>query len=220
MIQEVLIFILIFILLKCLLALIRMIRGNNFLDIIRVILFFVPFILPAAYYGLPNVHFKGDLIFYFLCIIASILALWLKYQEFKPYIDKSLYKLLPPLTFKKFLILEISFIGSAIFEEIFYRFYVPHSHLITSMILSGLIFSLAHYIQNYTRGFFDLKTYFLLFFLSIIWYFSYVKTGSLLPAILGHLTYNLPSIIITARHYMISRKNVSKEEFEAVKGDF
>jgi uncharacterized protein len=219
MIKEIFLFLLIFLLMKTSLKFIRAIKGSLLLDVIRNVLFFIPFILPALYYGLPSFELRGGLGFYAISILAALIALCIKYQEFKPYMNKSFYKLLPALSFKHFIIMEISLIGSAVFEEIFYRSFVPSSIFLIGMLLSGFLFSFAHYIQDYTRNFFDTKTYLILFGLSLVWYTSYIFTGSILPAIIGHFIYNLPSMIITAVHYSISRKE-KKDQAPVIKGEY
>ena len=201
LLEEVFTYIVLFVIVKTCMFLIRKIRGNLLFDVLRNLLFFVPFILPALYLGLPNLIFQGSINYYLLSIFSSFLALSIKYKEFKPYFNKNFYQILPKISFKDFLILEISLIGSAIFEEFFYRSFAPHSSFIVGMALSGILFSIAHYIQNYTRSFFDLKTYILLFLLGMVWYWSYKNTGTLIPAILGHLVYNLPSMIFTYFHF-------------------
>ncbi|MCC9022360.1 CPBP family intramembrane glutamic endopeptidase [Bacillus nakamurai] len=214
LLEEVFTYIILFIMVKTCMFLIRKIRGNLLFDVLRNLLFFVPFILPSLYLGLPNLNFQGSIDYYLLAIFSSFLALSTKYKEFKPYFNKNFYHILPKISFKDFLIMEISLIGSAVFEEFFYRTYAPASSFIVGMVLSGILFSIAHYIQNYTRSFFDLKTYILLFLLGIIWYWSYKNTGTLVPAILGHLVYNLPSMIFTYFHYKSSKIWVKK------KGDY
>ncbi|MCZ0756528.1 CPBP family intramembrane glutamic endopeptidase [Anoxybacillus sp. J5B_2022] len=115
------------------------------------------------------------------------------------------------LIYRWFLIIEISLFASAICEEIFYRFYLPKSNVIVECIISGLLFSFAHFIDKYTRSEFTLSSYIILFFLSICWLISFKITGSLLPAILGHLLYNLPKTVSTIYQYRVSCKVKSVE---------
>ncbi|MCU5078597.1 CPBP family intramembrane metalloprotease [Bacillus cereus] len=191
------------------LYLIKKIRGSLFLDVVRSLLFFIPFCIPMLYYGIPSLKFDANLICYGMAITGSIIALMFQFKEYKAFLNRDFYDLLPPLSLKSFLIEEYSLIASCFFEEIFYRFYLPKSMLEIELLASGIFFTVAHFIQGYTRKRFSIKSYIIIFFLSIIWYLSYKLSGSIWPAVIGHFFYNLPTMLITCARFYFS--NFQKE---------
>lgn len=184
------------------------VRGSKFLDWIRVIIFFLPFLTPAVFYGLPKfqLNFTSGTIPYLVAIGCSIIAVSIQYKDFKPMLNKDIYPLLPPITTMAFIGMESSIIGSAIFEEIFYRAYVPQSTFWIECIVSGGLFCLSHFIQPMTRKSFTIRSYVILFLLSAAWYYSYKTSGTILPAILGHLIYNSSSIYIIFKRYIFFKQ--------------
>lgn len=188
--------------------LIRKIRGNLLLDILRISIYFIPFILPLFYYGIPN--FKLSTTFnglsYTLAICSSLVALFIQREDFKPFLSKDMYYFMPRLTFFAFISFEISLIFSPIFEELLYRYCLPQFNLFFDTVLTGIIFVLVHYIRKSIRERYTIKSYIILFALSVAWYLSYRISGSILPAILGHFVYNFPNMIITGVRYSFSLK--------------
>jgi len=203
------IFILFFVFIMSTTLLIReKIRGSKFKDVVRFIVFFLPFLSPAIFYGFPKivVGSSNGISPYLVAIVSAIIALAIQYKDYSSLLSTELYPLLPPINTKNFIGMEASIIGSAILEEIFYRTYVPQSSFLIECIVSGAFFCLAHYIQPMTRKTFTFRSYVILFLLSIAWYYSFKSSGTLLPAILGHLVYNSSSIYIIFRRYIYSRK--------------
>lgn len=191
------------------LYLIRKIRGSLFLDVLRSLLFFVPFCIPMVYYGIPPLNININWIYYGIAIMSSVIALIFRFKEYKPYFNRGFYDLLPPLSLKGFLIGEYSLIASCFFEEVFYRFYLPKSILWIELLVSSIFFTLAHYIQGYTRKRFSYKAYATIFLLSLVWYSAYKLSGSIWPAVIGHFIYNLPTMLITFARFYFS--NFQKE---------
>ncbi|EKF36482.1 MULTISPECIES: CPBP family intramembrane glutamic endopeptidase [Bacillus] len=207
MIESYFIFILFFVLTMYLTTLIReRVRSFPFSDVIRPIIFFVPFIMPVFFFTLPNFILNAGFKAYLIAILSSLIGLSLHYKDFQPYFYKDFYTLLPVLPLKWFIITEISLIGSAVFEEIFYRGFVPKSSLLIEILFSCGLFTVAHFIQKPTRQEFTLKSYIVLFIVSIGWYFSYKISDSLVPSIIGHLLFNAPKIIASFIQYIITRK--------------
>ena len=189
------------------------VRNFKFADILRTLFFYVPFLAPIIIYGFPplNIEFNFEFFLAFgLAILGSTIGLLFQYKQILPYLDKEFYELLPDLSFKWFVIIEISLVASVVCEEIFYRFFLPESNLILDCIICGILFSLAHYIDKYTRSEFTFKSYVILFCLSICWLISFKISNSLLPAMLGHLLYNLPKIISVYFQYKASSSRLKK----------
>lgn len=187
----------------------KFIRGFKFATPLRLTFFFLPFLIPAFQEGLPifNIDNKYLLHAILISILSSIVVLLFHIPEIKTYCHPEFYYLLPPLDLKSFFLIEYAIIGSVIFEEIFYRYYIPKDNLIISFILTACLFVFAHFIQDATRKEFSIKSYVSLFVLSIIWYLSLIISDSIIPAMLGHLTYNSPKIYSYAYHLYFSYKN-------------
>lgn len=196
------------------------IQGSTTKDVIRITIFFLPFLSPALFYGLPNIGPRttnGDWIPYFVAVGSAVAALAFQYKDYRSLLRKEVYPLLPPITTLAFIGIESSIIGSAIFEEIFYRTYVPNSNFIVGGIVSAGLYSLSHYIHPLTRKTFTLRSYIILFLLGFIWHFSYEISGTLLPAIIGHLVYNSSSIIIIFRRYLFTRQQIREQSIKPKK---
>jgi uncharacterized protein len=196
------------------------IQGSTTKDIIRITIFFLPFLSPALFYGLPNIDPRttnGDWVPYIVAVGSAVAALAFQYKDYSSLLRKEVYPLLPPITTMAFIGIESSIIGSAIFEEIFYRTYVPDSIFIIECIVSAGLYSLSHYIHPLTRKTFTLRSYIILFLLGVIWHFSYEISGTIVPAIIGHLVYNSSSIIIIFRRYLFTRQQIRGQSFKQKK---
>lgn len=207
------VFFLFFVSIMAITSLIReKIKGSIIKDLLRISIFFIPFLTPAIFYGWPNFNMTNvnGWLPYIVAISSSIIALAIQYRDYGPLLRKEVYPLLPPITLMTFIAIESSIIGSAIFEEFFYRTYVPESNFwIESTVAAGL-FSFSHYIHPLTRNTFTWKSYLILFLLAVVWHYSYKISGTILPAIIGHLVYNSSSIVIIFRRYLFSRKEKSR----------
>ncbi|CAM4255872.1 CPBP family intramembrane glutamic endopeptidase [Paenibacillus macerans] len=191
---------------------IRNFRGASF---VRMVLFFVPYILPLFVFNVVDsitaVTEKGTvLIGLLLAIVPSIIALIVQFKSFKVFLSKDIYYLINPISLEQFLLIEASLLGSVIAEELFYRNLIPdvlnlwkESYV---AIIASLLFTLSHFLQKDTRETCTLSTYFILFLLGLSWISSILYTGNIIFPMLGHLIYNLPNIIIAVfKFYLPSR---------------
>ncbi|NQX46964.1 CPBP family intramembrane metalloprotease [Paenibacillus tritici] len=135
-----------------------------------------------------------------LAVIPSTIALILQLDSNKLFFQKDIYYFLKPITLEHFLLVEASLIGSAIVEELFYRFF---SYNLMSLwthaplaVITSILFSFSHYLQKETRETFTLRSYIIIFLLGCSWFYSFFYTHNILFPILGHFLYNLPNIII------------------------
>ncbi|PDY87611.1 CPBP family intramembrane glutamic endopeptidase [Bacillus toyonensis] len=200
-------FILITITLTFSLSIRKFVRGSLLKDILRITFFFFPFLIPILYYGIPNFTLGDNFIFSLLIAISSsILALLIQYKRFLPFFNIDFYYFFPLEKKRHLLSLEVSLLLSPLFEELIYRYYLPQINIYLDIIISGLLFSAAHYLNKNSRNDFTFKDYSILFFLGAIWYFSFSLSGSIIPAILGHLIYNIPNSIICMLRYVIPNR--------------
>ncbi|NAM96353.1 CPBP family intramembrane glutamic endopeptidase [Staphylococcus hominis] len=181
------------------------IRGFRFSSIIRTFLFYLPFILPFI---LPfsNVKFPSFILpttssGYIVAITTSIIGLIFHKKELKITLNKNFYSFLPSISLNYFLLIELSLILSSIFEEIYYRTILNTNYFLLDILITSILFVLAHYMQKETRESFNIKSYIILFLMSIGWFYSYYISGSILPAIIGHIIYNSPSLYINLMKY-------------------
>lgn len=182
-------------------------RGSLTLDILRLTVFFLPFFLAIIFYGVPTISFNSNVLGSFIIAIASsLLGLLVQYQDFKPFFNKSFYYLMPMRNKINLISLELTLLLSPIFEELLYRYYLPKSNFYVDFLLSGMIFSLVHILNDYLRRKFTLKNYFILFLLGSSWYISYAISDNIIPAIIGHLIYNLPNALISYLRFYIPYK--------------
>ncbi|MFD1735399.1 CPBP family intramembrane glutamic endopeptidase [Bacillus salitolerans] len=195
------------------------IRDFRFASLIRNSLFFIPFLLPLLLTGAPSISFEFEKTFFLsllLVILISLLGFGILFKEYEVYLNTDVYYLIKPLPLHKLIVMEFSLIGSAIVEEIFYRYALFEMmnkwNAIFSILVISLLFAGVHYLQKDTRKSFTLKTYLILFFISLGWSISYIITGNILIPIIGHLFFNLPNIVITFLQYFVPKKIQQKLE--------
>lgn len=188
-------------------------RGSLTLDIVRLVFFFSPFLILFLFYGKPNLKFEDASITAFLISIgASLAALLIQYKHFKPYFDIAFYYLVA-LPKKRILFsIEVGLLLSPFFEELLYRYYLPKTNLVIDLLFSALLFSSAHYLNDLSKSALKFKDYLILFFLGGCWHLSFLLSGSIVPAMIGHLIYNLPNAVITYLRYRIPNNYKTTEE--------
>ena len=180
------------------------IRGSLYLDVLRLLLFFSPFFITIFFYGNPNFSIGNNyLVGFIIAIGASFIALLAQYKDFSPYFHKDFYHIVPLHKKRIMISMEISLLLSPLFEELLYRYYFPNNHLIVDSILSSLLFSAVHYLNRLSKSTLKFKDYAILFALGMSWYLSFSVSGSITPAIIGHLLYNLPNALISYLRYRI-----------------
>lgn len=169
-------------------------RGNLTRDWIRRLAIYKPLALPMVYYGVPALSVRINFYFYAMALGAPAIALVLQIRDMRPYFNKQLALLLPPVSASELFWVEYTLGMSAILEEIFYRAYVPHTNLLYGLALSTGLFAVAHMLHRSTRKSLSATKQGMLIGLGATWYLTTVLSHSLLPAILGHLAYNSPKM--------------------------
>ncbi|WP_376701071.1 CPBP family intramembrane glutamic endopeptidase [Listeria grandensis] len=186
----------------------KYVRGFWGADFFRCILFFVPYLIPLFWVDftllLPETRiFWGSLIVTLLIVVIILLC---DIKRIAPFFNKELYSLYPPFLKKWYYITVFSLVGSAIFEELFFRAFVPKNNIIISFLLSTCLFVVSHYIQQPTRNKFINRDYMNLVIISIVFFFSFIVSGSVISSIIGHLLYNSPKIIGSTIQYRVTNK--------------
>ncbi|MED4518482.1 CPBP family intramembrane metalloprotease [Bacillus subtilis] len=184
-------------------------RGSLFKDIIRLASFFLPFFIVVYYYGKLDLSLERNTFWGFITAVGiSILSLSLQYKSFIPYLDKEFYGLVPIFKKRQLVSLEMGLLLSPFFEELLYRYYIPNNNVIFDSFFSGILFSVAHYFNDYSKSDLQIRDYINLFILGCVWYLSFYITGSIIPSMIGHLIYNLPNMIITYYRYHFRIKDI------------
>jgi membrane protease YdiL (CAAX protease family) len=103
-----------------------------------------------------------------------------------------------------------TFIGGAISEELFFRYFILYKQtniliLIINIVLSAYLFMLSHYGTKWSDNFnnSDFTVQLLFGFCSSI---LFVLSGSIIPSIIAHLTYNSPFVVQSAKTIHIINK--------------
>lgn len=187
-------------------------------DMIRSVFFFLPYLIPPLLMEScpPNETTGGGWgIAFVLAVGASLFALIWQWPEYKALLNKDIYSLMQAISFRTFVILELSLIGSAVCEEWFYRLFLVELlkdwGIVGAVVLTSAMFSFSHYMQRDTREEFSWKSYITLFMLGLAWSYSIVISQSLLPAVIGHFLYNFPSMLSTFWNFSMPRK-LQKQE--------
>ncbi|MBC1604428.1 CPBP family intramembrane metalloprotease [Listeria rocourtiae] len=187
----------------------KYIRGFTGADVLRCILFFCPYLLPLIWVK-PwlATSSKPEYVFEWIIVnsIFVIIILICDRKRILPFLNKEMYTLYPVFQKKWYLITIYSLIGSAVFEELFFRAFVPKSNALISLLLSITLFVLSHYIQKPTRNKFSTRDYINLTSISTVFYVSLMISGSIIPSIIGHLIYNSTKIIGATMQYYITNK--------------
>lgn len=111
-------------------------------------------------------------------------------------------------------------IGCAIAEELFFRYYIMNmfegtEHILLGIFLSSFLFMVLHYGTKWSSKFtkFDLS---LQLIFGLVSASMYVFSGSIVPSLIAHITYNSPHIIQNIKSILFTYKNnESKTELGA-----
>ncbi|WP_139061560.1 CPBP family glutamic-type intramembrane protease [Sulfobacillus thermosulfidooxidans] len=174
---------------------------------IRRVTIYMPLLAPILWKGIPPLAWFVTPLAYVLAIGASLLGLAIQIRNIMPFFDRAVALLLRPMPKSDMLWAEYSVIGSAVLEEVFYRFGVPKSDTLIGLVLSAGLFSIPHAINRQTRKSMTWKSYVTLGVLGGSWFATTTISHSLLPAILGHLVYNSPKSISLAWRYRVRKSS-------------
>ncbi|WP_141434297.1 CPBP family intramembrane glutamic endopeptidase [Bacillus sp. 03113] len=191
-------------------------------DWLRRAVYFIPYITAVLFFS-PSTSFDTSLgsvvVSMVLAVLIGSLFLIPRFGEIKPFFNKELAFFFPPISFRKLCIETFSLLTSAIIQELFYKLFViglliQIFRIELSIIISAFLFVADHLIHARSSMFRPID-YLAQLMLSICAGILYVYSGSVLTAILLHLTFNLPlAISYFYRYWLISRtdkKNYAKK---------
>lgn len=179
----------------------------NGADWLRRTTYFIPYVLPFIFLS-PKIG--SDSSFSFLFILGAIVTgtsfLALRYRDLKNMYDRELLSLFPKVSLREASLAMYSSVGSALLQELFFKAFVirvlaPLIGTIPAVLFSSFLFVVGH-ILHYQ---FEWKDYIAQFGLSAVAGFLYVYSGSIVVAMLTHLTYNLPISFNYVYRYCINQ---------------
>lgn len=183
-------------------------RGVYFIPYITAVLFFS----PITSFGTSTRRIVISMV---VAVLIGFLFLILRFGEIKPFFNKELAFFFPPITFRKSCMETFSLLTSAIVQELFYKLFVIGSlisifGIILSIIISASLFVADHLIHARVAMFRTID-FLAQLMLSIFAGILFVYSGSVLTAIILHLTFNLPlALSYIYRYWVTSRVDNEK----------
>lgn len=190
-----------------------LIRDNwfNGADWFRRTTYFIPYVLPFTF---SSHKIGGGTSFSFLFILGAIVTgvsfLALRYRDLQNMYNRELMAFFPKVSLREASLEMYSSVGSALLQELFYKAFVisvlaPLIGAIPAVLLSAFLFVAEHIVHFWAANLFEWKDYIAQFILSAVAGFLYVYSGSIVVAMLTHLTYNLPTSFNYVYRYCINQ---------------
>ncbi|MBO8164928.1 MAG: CPBP family intramembrane metalloprotease [Brevibacillus sp.] len=175
-------------------------RTTYFVPYLAVFLFFTP---------LPPEPLVQHLSLIFLAVAIGVVLLAPRMKELYPLFQKEIVLLFPSCTFSKTVLEVYSLWGSAILQELYYKGVViailyPYVGKWVAVLISSFLFVIEHYLHFYAKDY-GRKDIIAQFCMSVSSGFLYVITGSLLTAVLVHVTYNGVISVTYLYRYLVHR---------------
>lgn len=181
---------------------IKYVRGNVLLRLIRVVFCFSPYLLIYLFFPLPIFSFKIDtepiiyiVIFFLILLIMEFKNIYYKFQRKYSFLFHRIEK-------KQFINIVAEGSLIPIIEELFFRGTIPiHSnsniHITIFIIISIMLFHYIHYLGNDKSKIYHIK----LFIFNIFTVFLYLKFQNITYCILFHILYNSIHVITCVALY-------------------
>lgn len=188
----------------------KYVRGFRYDTVIRYLIFFLPFLVPFIVRPVGLVLGEGRSVWtgVAITVVASLIALAIQIPSLKILFNKDIIALME-INGRTCFLMEISLIGSVIFEELFYRKYLvgalQPSFGMWTVFFSAALFSVAHLFHVQRKLYFKGFSYLILFFLGSFYSYAYLLTGHFIVCILGHILYNLPQMLNLMLRFRSSR---------------
>ncbi|MED3553884.1 CPBP family intramembrane glutamic endopeptidase [Cytobacillus praedii] len=188
-------------------------------DWLRRAVYFIPYITAILFFS-PNSTFDTSISRFVVSMVVAVLfgllLLIPRFGEIKPFFNKELAFFFPPISFSKACMETFSLFSSAIIQELFYKLFViglliSQFGIVLSLFISAFLFVADHLIHARAAMFRPID-YLAQLILSICAGMLYVYSGSVLTAILLHLTYNLPlALSYLYRYWVINTAGKEKK---------
>ncbi|BBK22836.1 hypothetical protein Aargi30884_17390 [Amedibacterium intestinale] len=177
---------------------------NNLYIFIRRTIYFFPLILPVALKTDLSISFDSQ--FIALGIVLGIIYNIPQLSNIKFMLNKDFIQFSTEDISKFELSMDIySTMGAAIFEELFFRYYIlsfSKTYRISLVLLSCVLFLSAHASTKWNERF-KIYDYLVQFSFSCLSCFLYILSRSILPSIIMHLFYNGPTILYNVKSLKI-----------------
>lgn len=184
---------------------IKYIRGNIYLRIIRITTAYLPYLSIFFFVSLPNISFNIEVFYLILSMIVAIILLIPEYKNFIFSIKKEYSFLHSNIVGPQLLSRLVEGTIVPIIEEMFFRGLIPINHFsaktIIISILLLLLFNISHYFGKDKNLLYQMK----LLIFSLCSIALYLLSGNLIYSIILHILYNLPYVYSNFHRYYFHR---------------
>jgi membrane protease YdiL (CAAX protease family) len=168
----------------------------NGADWLRRSVYFVPYLLVLLFFTPPVLTNRHVFLLLLVGILVGGCFMIPRVKELRPYFNRELLSLFPPIKVRSFLLEAYSLVGSAFIQELFHKSFViavlfPVLGMIPALVISGLLFVGEHVLHTHAQNIFKPLDYLAQFLLSVCAGGLYLYSGSVWVAVSVHLTYNL-----------------------------
>ncbi|MFD1608803.1 CPBP family intramembrane glutamic endopeptidase [Oceanobacillus luteolus] len=170
-------------------------------DLIRSLLFFLPYILPIFVFRVDIFEgYSNHLLIFIFGLMFVVLLHFFNISEYRIMFDPALIDFMKPINLNNFLFRLLESYGSAITEEIFYRGFVlfiliSYINPIYAILITSLLFISNHLYNRHAEDRFTYKNLFMIFCLSCVLSGVFYYTQNIFYCIVLHLIYNTPQIV-------------------------
>lgn len=192
-------------------VIIKQIRGNLFLTLLRVSLVYSPYLLIFIVIPFPSFSFDLDFKLVLVAILMGLALIGLDYKNFLFSIKKEYAFLSPEVSFPQLFSRASEGILAPIFEEMFFRGIIPlatGAYQLLVAFLSIILFNLSHYIGNDKSIKFHLK----LILFSLLSTGLYLFSNNIIYCIIFHIFYNIPYVYSNYHRYFFHQKRSGTNE--------
>lgn len=187
-------------------------KYNSFSMFIRRSLYIIPLYLPLLLHFKINIITNNILIWSIIGLVIGFLFIAPKIKIWMILLSKENIELTNKQIIMNYITQWLMYSIGSIGEEIFFRAYiigyVSFEYPILAIFLSTFTFFLNHFSFNWGNKF-SFYDYIIQIFFGCISSCLFLITGSILPSIIVHLTYNSPHIIMSFNEYKYHYHNKS-----------
>lgn len=177
---------------------------------VHSLIYYFPMYISVVEYPFLFFNYKkNDIIVYLTALILLILLiLWNKKTYFE-----SIFGLFSciPMKIEEGVNKLFSYFLAIISEELFFRGYLIYKlkeefDLLGVIILSSLLFLVAHSLNRWANKMFDVKRYLSIYFLGLILSTVFYFTNSIIPCVLLHAIYNSANFILVVKRMGLAKR--------------
>lgn len=177
------------------------------------ILFNLPFLLPLIFRSLKDYTCEINVKSTIMGAILGGFLILINITSFVNLLSKKNPMLLINLSKKYFYYDIFVILIGIICEEIYFRLYIISEFNIYGIIISAILFSYTHYMNEDSKEIFNYKNYFQLFVFGILCSILYYYTNNVYTCIMAHLIFDLPYMIVKYRRTKMRLEEVTFDDY-------